>query len=106
MFRILSWLMLLPLIVFAVTVAVSNRHLVELRFDPLAQLDSFHRLELPVYMVLFASILAGLLLGGLTMWIQQRKWRVRAARQARRVRHLERELARFDKDAGQGELTV
>ncbi|MGF1456566.1 MAG: LapA family protein [Alphaproteobacteria bacterium] len=106
MLRILSWLALLPFIVLAVTVAIFNRHAIELRFDPLAQFDLAHRLELPVYLVLFASILVGLLLGSLTMWVQQRKWRVRAARQTRHVQRLEKKLAQFERASSTDRLTL
>lgn len=78
--RILTWLFWAPLAVILILIAVANRHLVVFSLDPLSRSDPLFAVELPMFVLLFAAILAGLLIGGAASWINQRKWR-RAARE-------------------------
>lgn len=92
--RLLSWLILLPLIILAVAVAVSNRAAVDVRLDPFSETDPALVFTAPLFMVMFACVLIGLLFGGFSAWWAGRHWRVRAWKEFRRARELERELAR------------
>jgi uncharacterized integral membrane protein len=69
--------------------AVANRHLVTVSFDPLNSSDPSVGLRLPLFVVIIAVAIAGVVAGGSATWFRQRRWR-RAARQfeadARRAR--------------------
>ena len=59
--------------------AVANRHLVTVSFDPLNSSDPSVGLRLPLFVVIIAVAIAGVVAGGSATWFRQRRWR-RAAR--------------------------
>lgn len=63
-----------------VTLAVANRHLVEIVFDPFNPENPAIGLEMPFFYYLFGSLTIGVLVGGFAVWMSQGKWR-RLARQ-------------------------
>ena len=68
--------------------AVSNRETVSLAFWPLPFL-----LEAPFYLVFFASLLIGALLGALGVWVTAGRGRRELRRRRRHIAALERELS-------------
>lgn len=79
-----------------VSVAMANRALVPLQMLPgdLAVLLGVNwAMELPLFLVIFASIIAGLLIGFVWEWLREHKHRVTATRSTKAVAKLERELA-------------
>ena len=99
------------LAVVLITLAIANRDPVELQLLPVALTDLLgfqERITLPLYVVIFASIVTGLLIGFVWEWI--REWRIRRAaeRRARELRVMERENARLrrEKLSEQGEDEV
>lgn len=90
-------LALLFLLAFAlVLVAMANRApiLVQLLPDDIAALMGTNfGLELPMFLVIFASIIAGLLIGFVWEWLREHKHRAAARQSGRAVSKLERELA-------------
>lgn len=79
--KILSALILLPVGLVVVVFAVINRQAVTLNFDPLSAEAPVFSLSVPLYMVVFAALLLGILLGGMAAWLRQGRWR-KAARRA------------------------
>jgi uncharacterized integral membrane protein len=73
--RIISVLVLIPLAAVIVALAVANRHGVTLSFDPTAGTRPALALTLPLFVVLFATLLAGVVIGGVAAWLRQRRWR-------------------------------
>src|SRR5579864_9039222 len=71
---------LIPLGVIFVIFAVANRHLVTVSFDPFNSHDPALGLTLPLFVVIVAVAILGVVAGGLATWFGQRRWR-RAARQ-------------------------
>jgi uncharacterized integral membrane protein len=61
--------------------AVANRHLVTVSFDPFNSIDPSVALRLPLFIVMIAVAMLGVLAGGMMTWFRQRRWR-RAARQS------------------------
>jgi uncharacterized integral membrane protein len=80
---------LIPLGLIFIVFAVANRHLVTVSFDPLNSVDPSLAVRLPLFVVIIAVAIAGVMAGGCATWFRQRHWR-RAARQheadARQVR--------------------
>ncbi len=72
-----------PLAVLLVALAVANRHSVRLVLDPFQPKDPALSIDLPFFVYLAAAVLTGLVLGGLTTWAGQGKWRKTARRQRR-----------------------
>jgi uncharacterized integral membrane protein len=70
---------LIPLGLIFVVFAVANRHLVTVSFDPFNSTDPSIAITLPLFVVIIAVAIAGVMAGGCATWLRQRHWR-RAAR--------------------------
>ncbi|MFN3992605.1 MAG: LapA family protein [Tabrizicola flagellatus] len=78
------------------TVALANRTAVPVRLLPpdLAALTGLTwGMELPLFLVIFAAIIAGVLIGFVWEWFREHGHRATASQKAREVARLERELA-------------
>jgi uncharacterized integral membrane protein len=73
-------LVLIPLGLIFVVFAVANRHLVTVSFDPFNSSDPSVGFTLPLFVVIIAVAIVGVVAGGSATWFRQRHWR-RAARQ-------------------------
>jgi uncharacterized integral membrane protein len=73
-------LVLIPLGLVFVVFAVANRHMVTVSFDPFNSSDPAVGVTLPLFAVIIAVAIAGVVAGGSVTWFRQRHWR-RAARQ-------------------------
>lgn len=80
MASVLKWLLLLPVAILAVMLAIANRTPVTLTFDPFGAADL--RVAAPLFIVVFVSIMIGVVVGGTGVWFRQARHR-RAARDAR-----------------------
>jgi lipopolysaccharide assembly protein A len=79
-----------------VAVAVANRDPVQVRLLPsdLAELTGLTwAADLPLFLVIFAAIIAGILVGFVWEWFREHGHRATASQKAREVARLERELA-------------
>lgn len=82
-----------PLLIVAVALAIANRNLVQFSFDPFNGDNPAFAVNVPLFLILMAGLLIGILLGGMSAWADQGHWR-RMAREARkRVAQLEAEQA-------------
>ena len=70
----------IPLGVIFIVFAVANRHLVTVSFDPFNSADPSVAVRLPLFIVIIAVAMLGVVAGGSATWFRQRRWR-RAARQ-------------------------
>ena len=101
MTRFLRYLLIAVLGISLLTVALANRPLVLVKALPddlAAFLGVTWQMELPMFLVIFASIVAGLLIGFVWEWAREHKHRATASTKTREVSRLERELATM-KDA-------
>ena len=73
-------LVLIPLGLIFIVFAVANRHLVTVSFDPFNSVDPSVAVTMPLFVVIIAVAIAGVVAGGTATWFRQRRWR-RAARQ-------------------------
>jgi uncharacterized integral membrane protein len=78
--KFLTAAILIPLGVILVVFAVANRHLVTVSFDPFNSTDPSVAVTLPLFVVIIAVAIVGVVAGGAAIWFRQRHWR-RAARQ-------------------------
>jgi uncharacterized integral membrane protein len=80
--RLLFWIVLLPLAILTVLFAVANRAPVIISFDPFSTQNQAAAITLPLFIVIFAAMIMGVVLGGLVSVVRHyRLWR--AARTAR-----------------------
>ena len=78
--KFLTALVVIPLGLIFIVFAVANRHLVTVSFDPFNSTDPSVAITLPLFVVIIAVAIAGVVAGGSATWFRQRHWR-RAARQ-------------------------
>lgn len=91
--KIVSMLILVPLALAIAVFAVSNRASVALAFDPLGREPPMFSASVPLYLVLLAALILGVIVGGIAAWSAQRKWRRRARRAAADLKAAQIELA-------------
>ncbi len=98
MMRYLRYILLGLIAIGLVTVAIANRDRVVVHALP-ADMGLFlgfnWSMELPLFLVIFGGIVAGLLLGFIWEWMREAKHRSTASTKAREVAKLEREVTRL-----------
>jgi uncharacterized integral membrane protein len=93
--RYLRYLFLGTLGVVLITVAVANREAVALNLLPpdVAALTGFSwSVSLPLFVVIFAALVAGIVVGFVWEWLREHKHRVAADTHRRQSARLEREV--------------
>jgi uncharacterized integral membrane protein len=78
--KFLTALIVIPLALIFLVFAVANRHFVTVSFDPFNSADPALSVALPLFVLIIAIAVLGVIAGGLATWFGQRRWR-RAARQ-------------------------
>jgi uncharacterized integral membrane protein len=77
---LITWLVVIPLSLIFVVFAVANHHDVTVSFDPFNSTDPSVAVKLPLFVIIIAVAILGVLAGGTATWLRQHHWR-RAARQ-------------------------
>jgi uncharacterized integral membrane protein len=97
--KILAAIVLVPLAIIIVGLAVANREIVTISFDPFNSVNPAFALKAPLFVLVLLLVIVGVLVGGIAAWLRQSKWR-------RVARRLDGELAgaRAELDALRAEL--
>ena len=69
---------LVPLAIVIVMFAVANREIITVSFDPFDSVHPALAFKMPLFMLIFALVTVGVLVGGIAAWLKQHKWRTRA----------------------------
>jgi len=80
--RLTTLLIILPIGIIVVALAVANRQAVSLSMPPYINDEPFLSITLPLFAVVFASILVGMVIGSCATWFKQGRFR-KAARQGK-----------------------
>ncbi len=94
--RFIRYLILGLLGIFLITLALANRAPVQVNLltaDLSALFGVNWTLQMPMFLVIFASIALGLLIGFIWEWLREHKIRVAASSRGKQVSKLEREIA-------------
>ena len=105
--RYVRYLCIAVFAVALISVALANRDIVSLKILPTEVSGYFAmnpEVQMPLFIVILGSIIAGLLVGFVWEWIREYSQRAEAARQAREMRRLEREVARLKGEKHQDEV--
>jgi uncharacterized integral membrane protein len=84
--KIVAALTLIPLAIVIIAFAVANRQDVTVSLDPFNPDVPAASVTKPLFVVLIAVLILGVIVGGIAAWLRQTKWR-------RTARRLEREVA-------------
>jgi hypothetical protein len=80
--RFVSLFVLLPLAVVIIFISVANRGPAVFSIDPFGSASPALSITVPLFVLLFAALALGIIVGGIATWFGQGKWR-RAARAER-----------------------
>src|SRR5471032_3279709 len=78
--KIVTAIIVVPLAAVIIAFAVANRQIITVSFDPFSSTAPAYAATLPLFAVIFAVLILGVLIGGIAAWLGQGKWR-RSARQ-------------------------
>ncbi len=90
--KIVRYLVIAPLAIVIIVLAVANRQIVTLSLDPFSISDPSIFVRMPLFILILASIVVGILSGGMAAWLRQGKWR-------RTARSKSDEAARWHQEA-------
>jgi uncharacterized integral membrane protein len=86
--RIVLVLVFVPLAVILIALAVANRGMVAFTLDPFNPGNPGLTVQLPLFVLLFAAIALGLVVGSAATWWRQGRYRKLARRRDREVQEL------------------
>jgi uncharacterized integral membrane protein len=89
--KTLRWVILVPVGIVLLLLGLANREPVLLSFDPFGGAPGLG-VSVPLFIVIIVSIMVGVLIGGIALWINQ-------GRHRRSARSLRREAERLRREA-------
>jgi uncharacterized integral membrane protein len=90
--KILTAIVVVPLLVVIVGFAVANRQSVTISFDPFDQAHPAYAVSLPLFIIIFILIILGVVVGGIASWLRQGHHRRASRRLDAEVRGLHNEM--------------
>jgi hypothetical protein len=99
--KIVFAVVLIPLAILIVALAMANRQIVTISFDPFSATQPAFLLRAPLFVLEFILVIAGVLIGGVASWLRQSRWR-----RAARLREAELRSARNEVDRLRRELAA
>jgi uncharacterized integral membrane protein len=99
--RSLVFCILGPLALIIMALAVANRQTVAISFDPFSASDPAFVARLPLFLLVFLLVIAGVLIGGIAAWLRQGRWRRRARRFEAQLHRAEAEIERLKRHAAE-----
>jgi uncharacterized integral membrane protein len=90
--KILTALILVPLAIVLIAFAVANRQIVTVSFDPFSATAPAAALTLPLFALITAVLIVGVVVGGVAAWLGQGRWRRAAWRLEREAADQRRKL--------------
>jgi hypothetical protein len=100
--RVLRSIVMVPAAAALVALAVANRQPVTVSFDPFDPSDSDLTVSIPLYLVGFTVLIAGVVLGGVAAWLNQGKWRRTGTRLAAEIGVMRNELEHLERRTAPG----
>jgi uncharacterized integral membrane protein len=92
--RVMSWVVLVPLCAALIVFALANRHPIAVNFNPFAPAGTLGSpgAGVPLFLVVYAVLLVGVLLGGIATWFAQSSHRQRERHWRREAELLRQDL--------------
>jgi hypothetical protein len=98
--KIVTALILIPLAIVLISFAVANRQAVVISFDPFDRAAPALSFTIPLFALILALIICGVIVGGVAAWLRQGKWRWRARLAEAQARELRAENDRLKRRDG------
>lgn len=90
--KLLFWLILIPLAIVILMFASANREMVTVSFDPFSAHAPAALVKMPLFVLIFALVILGVLIGGVAAWLRQSGYRRAARLRDAEVASLQREI--------------
>ncbi len=84
--RLVKLVILVPAAVVLVVLSVANRHAVTLALNPFRPEDQLLSLSLPLFVLVLAALILGVVIGSLVTWFAQGRYRKQARNEAHEAR--------------------
>lgn len=84
--RFIKLIILVPVAVALIVLSVANRHSVTLALNPFRPEDQVLSLSLPLFVLIFIVLIAGVLIGSAVTWFAQGRYRKQARDEAHEAR--------------------
>lgn len=81
--KLLRWIILPPVIILVMAIAIANRGKVTFSLDPFDQAAPALSFDLPLFLIILASVFLGILVGGIGAWAQARRKKTAKAVESR-----------------------
>ena len=104
--RLFVLFVLAPLALLIIALAVANRGVVNVSFDPFSATNPALVVALPLYGLAFILLISGVVIGGVAAWVKQSRWRRAVRRLEAENRALQSELEALRRRAGFGVRTT
>jgi len=105
LWRASKYLLAVPAAIVLLALAVVNRHGVRLVLDPFRPDQPVLSVMLPFYAYLIGMLLIGILIGGLSVWVTQGRWRRSARHRGAEVQRWRAEADRLARERHAGLAT-
>lgn len=92
--RIVMVLVIVPIAVVLIALAVANRGAVPFTLDPFNPGNRALTVEWPLFIYLFVTLVAGMIIGSVATWLKQGRYRKEARDRRHEVQRLIRETPR------------
>jgi uncharacterized integral membrane protein len=93
--RFLTLVIVVPIAAVVVILSVANRGAVTFSLDPIGAGSTGWAATAPLYVFLFAAVIAGVIIGGIGAWVRQGRWRQAARAERANAVRLAAEVARL-----------
>ncbi len=91
--KFVTYAILVPLALVFIAFGVANRHFVTVSFDPFNSATPAVAVRLPLFVLIIAVAILGVIAGGFATWFGQRHWRRAARRHEADARDAKAQLA-------------
>jgi uncharacterized integral membrane protein len=91
--KFLNAILFIPLGLLFVVFAVANRHPVTVSFDPFDRTQPELAVTVPLFVLILATAIFSVAIGGAATWIAQRHWRKAARQHREEAEQAQRELS-------------
>jgi uncharacterized integral membrane protein len=98
--KIIAAVILVPLAVIIIAFCIANRQIVTVSLDPFSAEHPAASLTLPLFALVIALLVLGVLIGGAAAWLRQSKSRRTARRLEREIADLHLEIEALKRTAG------
>ena len=97
--KVLAWIVIAPLAGAALLFAVANRRWVTVSLDPFSVDAPAYSVELPMFLLIFGALIAGVIIGGVAVWFGKLHWKMAAHRAEKELARLKAEKAEAEERA-------